>query len=125
MDDEEFQLMWQLVAQADAERAAKLTQKEFRLYYNPDDGTVIGLWERDFPEGKYIVLTDPDQFHRQNTSLIRIKNEKLTVLNPNIAETFRLQRSTQGQSAVKGHAVLALSPEETYHDIEYYEPRNN
>lgn len=125
MDDQEFQLMWQLVARDDADRAAKLMQKEFRLYYNSDDGTVVGLWESDYPVGSYIVLTDPDQFHRHNTSLIRIKNEKLTVLNPNITETFRLQKSIQGQPVVKGHAVLALSPEETYPDIEYYEPRNN
>jgi hypothetical protein len=125
MDDAEFQLMWQLVAQADAERATKMKQKEFRLYYRTDDGTVIGLWESDYPDGSYIVLTDPDQFHKHNTSLMRIEGEKLTILDPNIAETFRLKKSTQGQPVVAGHAVLALSPEETYYDIEYYEPRNN
>lgn len=124
MDSTDYDLAWQLIAQADAERAARMAEKEYRLYYH-EDGTIIGLWERDHPEGDYIVLTHPDVFHQHNTSLLRVKNGQLVVTDPRIPDQFRLQRSSQGQPVVRGHAVIALAPDETYHNIEYYEPRNN
>jgi hypothetical protein len=123
MDSDDYELAWRLIAEADAERAAKLAVKEFRLYYH-EDGTIIGLWERDFPNGDYIVLSHPDEFHRHNTSLLRVNDNKLTLLNPSINETFRLKKSTQGQAVVKGHAVVPLAETEVYTDIEYYDTNN-
>jgi hypothetical protein len=125
MDSTDYDLAWQLIAEADAVRAAKMAVKEYRLYYNADDGTIIGMWERDHPVGDYIVLSDPDEFHRSNTNLMRVRDGQLTVLDPRIQDQFRLQRSTQGQQVVRGHAVVALAPHETYQDTEFYEHRNN
>lgn len=125
MDSTDYDLAWQMIAEADAVRAAKLAIKEYRLYYNVDDGTIIGMWERDHPDGDYIILSDPNDFHRHNTNLMRIRNGQLTIIDPRIQDQFRLQRSTQGQQVVRGHAVVALAPDETYHDTEFYETRNN
>lgn len=125
MDSTDYDLAWQMIAEADAVRAAKWAAKEYRLYYNADDGTIIGMWERDHPEGDYIILSDPAEFHQHNTNLMRVRDGELVVIDPRIQERFRLQRSTQGQPVVRGHAVVALAPDETYPDIEYYENRNN
>ena len=53
--------------------------KEYRLYHN-EDGTIIGLWETDHPEGdNYIVLDDPDVFHKTNTNLLRVVNGEVRI----------------------------------------------
>jgi hypothetical protein len=53
--------------------------KEYRLYYN-EDGTIIGLWETDHPDGEnYIVLEDPDIFHKTNTNLLRVVNGEVRI----------------------------------------------
>ena len=53
--------------------------KEYRLYYN-EDGTIIGLWETDHPQGNnYIVLEDPDIFHKTNTNLLRVVNGEVRI----------------------------------------------
>jgi hypothetical protein len=53
--------------------------KEYRLYYN-EDGTIIGLWETNHPEGSnYIVLEDPDIFHKTNTNLLRVVNGEVKI----------------------------------------------
>lgn len=125
MDSTDYDLAWQMIAEADAARSARMIAKEYRLYYNTDDGTVTGLWEQDHPAGDYIVLDNPDMFHQNNTNLMRVRDGALTILEPRIQDQFRLQRSTCGQPVVRGHAVVALAPDETYPDTEYYELRNN
>lgn len=53
--------------------------KEYRLYYN-QDGTIIGLWETDHPEGtNYVVLENPDMFHKTNTNLLRVVNGEVRI----------------------------------------------
>lgn len=94
--------------------------KEYRLYYN-DDGSIIGLWETGHPEGKYIVLQDPDIFHRTNTNLLKVKNKKLEIFDPMTLQKNKLKKSTQGQPVVKGHAAIALALGEDFSTIEYYE----
>ena len=69
-----------LVAEYDAQRPTII--KEYRLYYNPDS-TIIGLWEMNHPEGdNYIVLDDPGIFNSSNTLMLRVRNKKLIVLDP-------------------------------------------
>lgn len=94
--------------------------KEYRLYYN-DDGSIIGLWETGHPEGKYIILQDPDIFHRTNTNLLKVINEELKIIATNALQKNKLKKSNQGQPVVQGHAALALTPGEYYVNIEYYE----
>lgn len=98
--------------------------KEYRLYYN-DDGSIIGLWETGHPEGKYIVLQDPDVFHRTNTNLLKVVNDELKIVNPTVIQKNRLIKSSQGQPVVKGHAAIALTSIEEYQEIEYYDQTNS
>lgn len=98
--------------------------KEYRLYYN-DDGSIIGLWETGHPEGNYIVLQDPDVFHRTNTNLLKVINNELKILDPTIVQKNKLKKSTQGQPVVKGHAAIALGLDEEYFEIEFYDQTNN
>ncbi len=106
-------------------RTRTIPFKEFRLYYN-DDGTVIGLWESDHPAGdNYIVLEDPDQYHRHNTHLIRVNDNNLTIISPVVIETFKLIKSNNGQPVVRGHAAIALGLNEEYSEIEFYDRKNS
>jgi len=98
--------------------------KEYRLYYNKD-GTIIGLWETGHPEGDYIVLADPDVFHRNNSDLLRVVNGVLKIINPHTPNRVKIEKSQQGQRVVKGHAALALAYTEEYTDIEFYDRTNN
>jgi hypothetical protein len=98
--------------------------KEYRLYYN-DDGSIVGLWETGHPEGKYIVLQDPDIFHRTNTNLLKVVNGELRVIDPTVIQKNRLIKSTQGQPVVRGHASIALTSIEEYQEIEYYDRTDN
>ncbi len=119
--NEEWIKAWELVAAFDAQRPISI--KEYRLYYN-EDGTVIGLWESGHPEGdNYIVLDDPDVFHRTNTSLLKVADKKLITIDPTIQNKVRIKKSNTGQMVVKGHAAIALN--ESYNNIEYYEKTNN
>jgi hypothetical protein len=122
MNPEEFWAeAWRLVAEYDAQRP-KL-EKQFRIYYN-EDGSAIGLWENGYPDGdNYIILEDPDVFHRNNTNCIRIIDKKLTIIDPSAKNKIKLKKSTNGQAVVKGHAAIAVNEE--YKDIEYYEYTNN
>ena len=115
--------VWRLVAEYDRQRPVVV--KEYRLYYN-EDGTAIGLWETDHPEGdNYIVLDDPDIFHRTSTSLLRIVNKELKVLDPTPIYRVKLVKADSGQRVVKGHAALALASDEKYTEIEYYDRKDN
>jgi hypothetical protein len=122
MLDPELAKALELVAEFDLQRT--VVTKEYRLYYN-EDGTIIGLWESDFPEGNYIVLESPDEFHRVNTQLIRIVDNKITMLNPKITAQTYLSKSETGQPVVKGHAALALNSENEYSSVEHYDNKTN
>jgi hypothetical protein len=113
----------QLVAAYDAQRP-KIIQ-EYRLYYNPD-GTVIGLWESDHPDGdNYIILDDPGPFYSSNTLNMRVQNKKMIVLDPRAPLKTRLKKSNQGFQVVKGNASVIVEQHETYSNIEYYDRTNN
>jgi hypothetical protein len=119
--------MWdevaRLVAKYDAQRPKIV--KEYRLYYHAD-GTIVGLWESDHPDGdNYIVLDDPGVFNSSNTLMIRVQNKKLVVLDPQALLKTRLKRSNQGFPVVRGHAAVIVEQDETYNQIEYYDRTNN
>lgn len=120
--DPEFLKALEMVAEYDRNRPVIV--KEYRLYYR-EDGSIIGLWETDHPEGTYIVLDDPGIFHRTNTFLLRVINGALKVLDPSAPTKSKLVKSTQGQPVVKDNAALALYPDEEYQDIEYYDRKTD
>lgn len=98
--------------------------KEYRLYYN-EDGSIIGLWESGHPDGNYIVLDDPDIFHRSNTHLLRVVKGELKILDPSPVNVRQLFKTKIGQPVVKGHAAIALGIDEKYLEVEYYDRTNN
>lgn len=106
------------------ERQRPPVVKEYRLYYN-EDGSIIGLWESGHPEGNYIVLDDPDIFHRTNTDLLRVVKGKLKIVDPTPSHIRQLYLSNTGQPVVKGHAAVALGIDEEYLEIEFYDQTNN
>jgi hypothetical protein len=124
MNDEELWAeVWKLVADCDSQRPVIV--KEYRLYYN-EDGTPIGLWETDHPEGNnYIVLDNPDIFHRTSTNLLQVVNNELKIIDTTPIYRVTLAKADSGQRVVKGHAALALTPEEEYPEIEYYDQKDN
>jgi len=99
--------------------------KEYRLYYDTD-GTIVTFVENNHPPGdNYIVLDDPDQFYKANILLLKVKNGKLIKVDPVINYRAGVKLSTEGQPVVKGIAAIALLPNETYTEIEYYERKTN
>jgi hypothetical protein len=116
--DPEFLKALELVAEFDRNRPVLV--KELRLYYR-EDGSIIGLWETDHPEGDYIVLDNADVFNRNNTDRLRVVNGSLKVLDVVKPAVTRLTKATTGQPVVKGHAALALGADEEYTEIEYYD----
>ena len=123
MNNELWEEVARLVAEHDATRPKLI--KEYRLYYN-DDGTIIGLWENSYPDLlNYVVLEDPGIFYNSNTHLLRVRNNKLVLLDPRAPEKIRLKKSTSGMRVVKGHAAIVLEPEEQYSEVEYYDRTNS
>ena len=119
---QEFVKAFELVAEYDRQRPVIV--KEYRLYYN-NDGSVIGLWESDHPAGdNYVVLDDPDVFHRTPTNLLQVINKQLKVLDSRPVHRVKLAKGTTGQRVVQGHAALALTAQEEYSEIEYYDRTN-
>jgi hypothetical protein len=109
---------FELIAEYDRQRPVVV--KQYRLYHN-DDGTIIGLWESDHPAGdNYVVLDDPDVFHRTPTNLLQVVNKQLKVLDPQPVHRVKLTKANAGQRVVKGHAALALTIKEEYSQTEYY-----
>lgn len=120
---QEFVKAFELVAEYDQQRPVVL--KEYRLYYN-DDGTTIGLWETDHPDGdNYIILDDPDIFHRTSTNLLQVVNQQLKILDTTPVYRVKLTKADSGHRVVRGQAALVLMPDEEYSDIEYYDQTNN
>jgi len=97
---------------------------EYRLYYD-SNGCITALSERDHPNGDYIVLADPSVFHNTNTMLLKVVDGKLVVLDAQPKAYTGVQRSATGQRVVKGMAALALTADEEYQDIEYYDRKTN
>lgn len=121
--ESEFLKALELVREYDKQRP--VLNKEYRLYYN-EDGSIIGLWESGHPEGdNYIVINDPDVFHRTVTSLLRVVNKELKVIDPHTPNRVKLQKSNSGQRVIKGLAALALADEQTEYETEYYDRTNN
>jgi hypothetical protein len=107
------------------ERQRPRLVKEYRLYYN-EDGSIIGLWESSHPDGdNYVVIDDPDIFHRTNTNLLKVVNGELKIIDPSSINIRRLYKSNSGQRVVQGHAAVALGLDEEFLEIEYYDRKNS
>jgi hypothetical protein len=64
-------------------------------------------------------------FFKNNTSLLRVVDGKLKILSSQPAHYLGLKRSATGQRVVKNMAALALTPEEEYQDVEYYDRKTD
>lgn len=123
MSDNFWKEVFNLVDDYDSKRPRRI--RENRLYYN-NDGTIIGLWETGHPEGtNYIVLEDTGIFFHNNTNLLRVKDQKLILLDAHAPSKIRLVKSNSGIKTVKGHAGLILEANESYNNTEYYDRTNS
>lgn len=123
MSNEFWDEVFRQVEEFDKQRPEVL--QEYRLYYDKL-GNIIGLWETGHPEDdNYIVLDDPGIFYRTNTSLLKVKDKKLIVLDPSIPNKTRLQKGDSEFRVVKGQAALLLEAGENFQDIEYYDRTDN
>lgn len=120
--DTELLKAFELVAEYDRTRTS--TVKEPRLYYR-EDGSIIGLWETDHPEGTYIVLDDLTIFTNTSTLLLQVVDGKLKKISTSQPVQTQLIKSAQGQRVVAGHAAIAVTQDEEYQDIEYYDRKTN
>lgn len=121
--DPEFLKALELVAEFDRQRLVVV--KENRLYYN-ENGTIIGLWESNHPEGdNYIVLDNPETFFSTSTERLRVINNTLKVLSAELLTTTKLVKSLTGQRVVAGHAALALNPNEDLESVEFYDRKTD
>ena len=119
----EFLEALKLVEEYDQQR--RQLSVEYRLYYD-NDGYITGFCEVDHPaDTNYIVIDNPDLYFKNNTILLRVVDGKLKVLDTQPTGYTGLKRSTTGQRVVKGHAALALTLDEEYQDIEYYDRKTN
>jgi hypothetical protein len=120
---EEFYKALKLVDEQDRKRSPVV--KEYRIYYDVN-GLITAFSETDHPDGdNYIVVDNPDVFHKANTLLLRVVDKKLITLDVKGSDQVRLKKSIQGQPVVKGMAAVALGLNEDYLDIEYYDRTNN
>jgi hypothetical protein len=120
---EEFYKALKLVEEEDRKRLPMV--KEYRMYYDKN-GLVTAFSETDHPDGdNYIVVDNPDVFHKANTLLLRVVDKKLITLDAKTSDQVRLKKSTQGQPVVKGMAAVALGLNEEYLEIEYYDRTNS
>jgi hypothetical protein len=123
MSDNFWEEVFSLVDEYDSKRPRSI--RENRLYYNTD-GTIIGLWETGHPDGtNYIILDDTGIFFHNNTNLLRVKDQKLILLDAHAPNKTRLVKSNTGVKTVKGHAGLSIEAHESYTDIEYYDRTNH
>lgn len=119
----EFLEALKLVEEYDQQRPKQVI--EYRLYYDKD-GCVTMFCETDHPaDTNYIVIDNPDVFFKNNTTLMRVINGTLKILDAQPKHYMGLERSTTGQRVVKGMAALALTTDEEYQDIEYYDRKTN
>ena len=121
--DPEFLKALEMVAEYDRQRPVVVI--EYRLYY-ADDGSITGLSESNHSvDANYIVRGSPDIFNKNNTATLRVVNGELKIIDLTYQMKNGLVKSVAGQSVVAGHAALALSIDEQYHSIEYYDRKTN
>ena len=95
---------------------------EYRLHYD-DDGNIVMCSMQEHPDNDRYVVVDRatyEVYHRY-----RIVKGKVELIQHNTGHKVTLIKSTKGMRVIKNHAALLLEPNETYTQIEYYEPRNN
>lgn len=109
----------------EVERQKDQIVKEYRLYYN-EDGTIIGMWESGYPAGdNFVVIDNPDVFHRNNTQYLKVINKELHIIDPRTQKVRQLFKSNTGYPVVKGQAALLIDPAEQYQNTEYYDRKNS
>lgn len=95
---------------------------EYRLHYD-NDGNITMCSMQDHPDSdRYIVVNKSvyEMYHRY-----RIVKGQAELINHDNGLQPSFIKSTKGIRVVKNHAALLLEPNETYTQIEYYEPRNS
>lgn len=95
---------------------------EYRWHYN-EYGDITMCSMTSHPESEQYIVVDKDiydQYFRY-----RVVNAKPELIRLDINIVSPLKKSTKGFCVVKSNPALLLEADETYTDIEYYEPRNS
>lgn len=95
---------------------------EYRWHYN-EQGDIIMCSMVSHPDSTQYIVVDQDLYdqyfrYRVVKGQPELIKQDVTVISP-------LRKSTTGLRVVQSHPALLLEADETYTDIEYYEPRNN
>ena len=95
---------------------------EYRWHYN-DHGDIVMCSMTSHPESAQYVVVDRDLYDQYFR--YRVVAGKPELIKFDVKVVSPLKRSTTGLPVVKFNPALLLEADETYPDIEYYEPRNN
>lgn len=119
----EFLEALRLVEEYDKTRPTLI--REHRLYYD-EQGAITMYTQDSHPEsGNYVVIDNPDIFFKNNTSLLKVVNGELKILTGQPVHYLGLKKSSTGQRVVKGMAAVALTNQEDYQEVEYYDRKTN
>lgn len=96
---------------------------EYRWYYDTDGNITQMAMQAPYPDDDCYIIVD--KTHYDNYIKYKVVDQKPALIsNPsNIKIPF--VKSDKGFRVVKNNAALLLLPEETFTNIEYYEPRRN
>lgn len=97
---------------------------EYRLHYDEFGRITVCSMQNHPADTDYLVVTK-EQYENYAKYAVDTKTKKLKIVvvsNPGVS--IQLKRSTKGWGAVKHHAGIVLENDETYNEIEYYEPNN-
>ena len=98
---------------------------EYRIYYEPKDGTVISghpvrldIYDKNpLPPGPYILVSFEEYRNQGN----KIVNDGVLYQPPRANHVQALlEKADNGQQVVKNNAALAINENETDQDIEQY-----
>lgn len=96
---------------------------EYRWYHDAEGNITNMYMQAPFPAGdNYIIV---DKTHYDNYVKYKVVDQKPALINNPSNIKIPLVKSDKGFRVVKNNAALLLLPEETFTNIEYYEPRRN
>lgn len=97
--------------------------EEYRAYYD-DEGWVTGFAGSGFPDGDNWIHIPRETYITHNWQHLKVKDGKLTRVEPTYDHVFALTLSDKGYKVVKNHAGILLESGEDHPNVEYYERRN-
>jgi hypothetical protein len=96
---------------------------EYRLHYD-EFGRIYSTSMMDHPDSQQYLVVDRDTYYNFQKYTVDVAKKKLKKVVFDHGVRVQLKSSTQGYAVVHHHAGLILEADETYPDLEYYEPNS-